>query len=375
MRIGVDARNLAEKRTGIVSYIYNMLSELQKIDDRNSYFLFSHKDFNFPLANKNWHKIIGYGLTTRISKVWLQTQLGELANNENLDIFWAPANLLPRNLTKNIKTLLTVHDLIYIFHPDGMETKNIIANKLFQQKSILKADKIIAVSQATAGDLGKVFPGCSSKLTVLGNGINLDFYRPQNDIQINDILVKYGVDSDYILTVSSHLSPRRNLSSIVKVYANLVNRYNTGLKLIVIGDKICKNNELYKLIKDLKLDKQIFFTGFVPDDDLVALYSGARVFLYISLYEGFGLPILEAMACGCPVITSNISSMPEVAGDAAILVDCRNIGEISQAVLDITNNDAVRSSLIAKGLDRVKQFNWADRSYRLLNMFEDLTKR
>lgn len=373
MRIGVDARILSETKTGLHNFVFYLLTELQKIDQQNSYYLLSHQDIDFPLKNERWHKIIGDGLTTRISKLWLQTQLPRLIKDKSLDIFWGTCNLLPLALNRRIKKLLTVHDLTYLFFPETMAIKNLIAYRFLQKKSITRADKILADSQATADDLQKHFALTVDKIEVVYPGIDNTLFQNTDTMQIKEVVKKYQINLNYILAVST-IEPRKNLESLLKAYAILLKRHNIVHQLVIVGAKGWKDSGLYKQVKDLELGNRVRFLGFVPHRDLPVLYSGACVFLYLSLYEGFGFPILEAMACGCPVITSNVSSMPEVAADVAVLVDCQNIEQIAHDTFKLINNQAQRNLLKAKGRERVKQFSWTDRAHQLLNIFARLMK-
>ena len=194
MRIGIDTRILCEtKKTGLYNYVYKFLSELQKIDTKNDYFLFSHKSTDFPLENPRWHKIIGYGVTTKISKVWLQAQLARLVKSKKLDIFWGPCCLLPLCLKNPPKILLTVHDLTYLFFPRAMSLKNLISHKLFQKKSILSADKIITDCQATTDDIQKHFDLISDRIEVVLPGIKRVFFKAGDITRIKEITDKYKI--------------------------------------------------------------------------------------------------------------------------------------------------------------------------------------
>ncbi|MDR4509746.1 MAG: glycosyltransferase family 4 protein [Candidatus Brocadiaceae bacterium] len=372
MRIGIDARILSEENTGIYNYVFHLLCNLQEIDDTNDYFLFSHAEFEMPLKNNRWHKIVGNGITAGVSKLWFQTGLIPLIKKTKIDIFWATCNLLPLALPSRVRTLLTVHDLTYLFYPETMAMKNLLAYRLLQRRSIKTADRIIADSEATARDVKSYFGITPNKMEVLPCGINRSMFLPVCGEELDRKVKKYGIRHKYLLTVST-LEPRKNLVNVLRSYEALIRNSTIDHDLVIVGARGWKTSFLYKEVRLLGLEERVRFLGYVPEDDLPALYSGADALLFLSLYEGFGLPILEAMACGCPVITSHVSSMPEVAGRAAILVNPENIGEISQAVHGLLRDKERCAALRSAGQERIRQFEWRDRSRRLSEIFQQLS--
>ena len=310
-----------------------------------------------------------YGLraarkTLRSAGKWLRAGRAPLdAKHLRLaQIFHSPFLPIPMaaHQTRGLRVFLTVHDLIPEFFPelchDGAPA---MLNATL--RSLKPDDWVLCVSKATRNDLCNHLPHLDpKKVLVIYHGASEGFYPCKDPVTIAGVRNKYGIpEGPYILSLSS-LEPRKRLDHLVHCFARMVQEQNiSDLNLVLAGPKGWKYEKIFeRLTEHSDIEKRIILTGFVDDNDLPALYSGALAFAYPSLYEGFGLPVLEAMQCGVPVITSNTSSLPEVAGSAGIMVNPKDSDALCQAMLNIYGNPALRSQLAKNALERSKQFSW-----------------
>jgi glycosyltransferase involved in cell wall biosynthesis len=236
--------------------------------------------------------------------------------------------------------------------------------------SKFRADKIITVSQNTKDDLVEMFNYNPNKIKVIYNGVDSSYKLIDNKKLISEINNKYNTGENFLLYVGN-IKPHKNIPVLLKALSN-IDKQN---KLVIVGKRDKAYDEIFDIIDQNNLKDRIIFTGFVPDEDLILLYNAAALFVYPSLYEGFGLPPLEAMACGTPVITSNVSSLPEVVGDAAITVDPHNIKELSKKINKILSNKDLQNKMIQRGIERAKQFTWDKTARETIKVYEDVLNK
>lgn len=244
------------------------------------------------------------------------------------------------------------------------------------KKGAEKASKIIAVSQSTKKDIIRLLGIEKDKIIVIYEASNLGMYsRKNDDISNSDIFKKYSVQKPYFLYVGEK-RPHKNLERLIKAFAIFKEKHDSrNISLVLTGKKYSTYHEYITTAESLGVKDSLIFTGFIPEKYLKTIYSEAEALLLISFYEDFGIPILEAMECGIPVITSNISSMPEVAGEAALLVDPNNIQEIVEKMNNIVNSKILRKQLIERGFKRVKQFSWERTAKQTLKVYDEICKQ
>jgi len=294
-----------------------------------------------------------------------QLELPILNSKNNIDLFHSPHFVFP--IFNPGKLILTIHDLTPLLFPDIFSLQARIYMKTMIWLSKFKADKIITVSQNTKDDLVEIFNYNPDKIKVVYNGVDKS-YRVINDKQlINDVRDKYDTGEEFLLYVGN-IKPHKNIPALLKALSNIDKQH----KLVIVGKRDKAYNEIFDIINEYNLDDQVVFTGFVPDEDLILLYNAATLFVYPSLYEGFGLPPLEAMACGTPVITSNVSSLPEVVGEAAITVDPHNTIKLSETINKILVNKGLQNKMIQKGIERAEQFTWEKTAQETIKVYEDV---
>jgi len=337
MIIGFDgSRAFIDNKTGTENYSYQLLKALIKIDKKNRYIIYTRETIPWPY-------------------LWTQAGLAIQTFKDPLNVLFVPAHTLPLIRKPGLKTVVTVHDLGSEYLPSMHQLKQRLYLSLMQKYQLKTATKIIAVSKATKVDLIKL--GIEDKkIKIVHEGYDKELFK--NDTESNS-------KKDYYLFVGT-VQPRKNLERIIRAFAKIADT-----KLMVVGSKGWLADEIYRLPKKLGMEDRIKFLGYVPDKDLPALYSGAIALVFPSLFEGFGLPILEAQACGCPVITSNVSSMPEVAGRGTILVDPYSVMEIVNAMIRVQAT-GFRQQLIKKGFENVKRFSWEKCARETLEMLENL---
>ena len=269
------------------------------------------------------------------------------------DILHAPTPVTPFWKKPKCKLIITVHDLTPLIFPQYHNWKRRIFFRLLLKHIISMSDAIIVDSQSTKKDVSTFFSTPENKINV----VHLASDMKPNNVQLPS---KYGIKGDYLLYVGT-VEPRKNLSRLIEAFHQL----DQKLKLVIVGVSGWDNKAVYKT-----KNPNIIFTGYVPEEDLPVFYCNAKLLIYPSLYEGFGFPILEAMNCGCPVITSNVSSMPEVAGDAALLVDPYSVEEIKRAVQKLLSDAQLRKRLIDNGMRQAMRFSWGKTADETIKVYE-----
>jgi glycosyltransferase involved in cell wall biosynthesis len=293
-----------------------------------------------------------------LTRVWhrLRLPLPVEAFIGSLDLFYSPDFVLPPVL--RARTLLTVHDLSFVRHPQTADPHLYRYLNVAVPRSVRRADHILADSQNTAHDLTELWDVPSGKISVLYPGVESRF-RPVTDAaELDRVRNRYDLPQHFIFTVGT-LQPRKNYERLIRAFSQLrVATKDHSHRLVVAGGKGWLYESIFDSVRELGLEERVLFPGFVDDEDLPALYTLADLFAFPSLYEGFGLPVLEAMACGTPVICSEASSLPEVAGDATLLVDPLDMEGWTQAMRQALNDEELRRSLVARGLAQARGFSW-----------------
>lgn len=251
--------------------------------------------------------------------------------------------------------VVTVHDLSFRIFPEFFSPRDRAVLGTLVPRTLKRAAAVLVPSESALRDILRFYPMPAERITVTPEAAAAHF-RPQPADEVSRVKTQYGLAARYVLAVGN-LQPRKNLERLLSAFANLASRVD-DVQLVVVGQKAWRGDGLERLVMRMGLAARVRLTGYVPASDLAAIYSGAAVFCYPSLYEGFGLPVLEAMACGAPVVTSDSSSLPEVAGDAAILVDPTSVGKLSLALESLLSSEVNREALRRRGLARAAKFSW-----------------
>ncbi|TAN57032.1 glycosyltransferase family 1 protein [Patescibacteria group bacterium] len=367
MRIGIDCRTIQEKEpAGTAHYTKELAKALLDVDSENDYFLFFNQEKNIPAdLQKSNAKIIILPKKTLpfISSHW---QFSRDLKKYRLDIFHGPANTLPIGF--NGTSILTIHDLAIYINPEWFPKQN-FSTKFIVPRSLAKAKKIIAVSESTKQDLQKIFRVPTEKIKVIHEGVRTE--EPNEETK-NKALEKFDLQEKKYFLFLGTIEPRKNLIALIAAYKILVQKNPTAPLLVLAGGGGWKNDDIFEAVKKRGLENKIKYIGYVSNKEKFALMKKALVFVYPSLYEGFGLPILEAMSSATPVITSRISSIPEIAGDGALMIDPNNDDEIANALEKLWKDGGLRADLIAKGEARIKQFSWTKTAEKTLQTYREI---
>ena len=358
MRIGIDALRLSRVQAGVARVIWNIVAELCEIDSENSYYLYSDRDFKLPCEGDRWRKRISSSLPFLPGTLWLQTVGRRMIVHDHLDVFWGTNNLLPLGLPAELAKVVSIHDLILPLYSRYADPLSRSMHWLFGRRSARQADRIITVSHSTVRDLQRIYGIPAAKIEVIHNGVKPE-YKPQDARTAAEFVAnKYRVSKDYLLTVGT-IGPHKNLITLVKTMKLLRERGEHSMKLLAVGAQDREDPRMLEALRSSNLKgEDIRFTGHVPDEDLPMLYAGSSLFVLPSLYEGFGLPLVEAMACGVPVVASNTSSIPEVVGDAGLLVPPTQPEAFAEAILRVRGDTGLRRVMIEKGLKQAAGFRW-----------------
>lgn len=308
MKIGIDASPLIKNRTGVGNYVYPILLRLVE-NKEHEFYLYSNQDIHFPSSSNV--KTITHS-PKRKGVFWQNTQLLKSLREDEIDVFWATNSYAPVMLPTNTVLVTTVHDLVYEFAGSTMPLISRYSRKIFQPMTVNKSDAIVSVSKSTADSLYEL----SRKNSTVVHPLICDYYRViDSQLSLKALKAKYGLDS-YLLTLGT-LEPRKNISALLKVYSRLIEEGYELPQLALAGGKGWKDSDLSELVARGVDAKWLIMLGFVPEEEMNDLYRGATAFIFPSVYEGFGMPVLEAQACGAPVLISDIPSLNEASDGIA----------------------------------------------------------
>ena len=366
--IGIDAHAIGLRQGGNETYVYGLLNGLSQIEHPDfKYIVFLSEGIPVPeFLLKN--KCFSFATVSPSAALRFIVDIPRKTYTEGLNLLHTQYHL---PIISRCPGIITLHDVSFLRYPEFFPKKLYWQLKLSLLYSIRKSKKIITVSEFSKREIIKFYDVEQDKVDVIYNGVSENF-RPVGQEDKEKILKKYGIKNPYILSVSN-LQPRKNLSRLIKAFSSLVkNNEKFSYDLVIVGRKLWLCSEIFNEIREANIQERVILTGYVPEEDLVYLYNFAEVFVYPSLYEGFGLPIVEAMACGCPVITSSVSSLPEVAGKAGIMVNPYDVEEILQAINGIIDNPDLKRNLKIEGLKQSQKFSWKSAAEKTLKVYESV---
>jgi glycosyltransferase involved in cell wall biosynthesis len=301
--------------------------------------------------------------------VWEQFAAPVVTMRDQIDVLFCPVNVVP--LAARVPSVVTVHDVAFLAHPEAFHASKRRYLDFMTRRSVHRARRVIAVSEHTKGDLVDRYHLPPDRVTVIPNAADRR-YRPADDADsASSFRAANDLPDRFILFVGT-LEPRKNLRRLVEAFSSVSARA-PDVKLVIVGGSGWLTSDLAPLVHDRGLTDRIIFTGYVSDDDLPRWYQAATIFCYPSLYEGFGLPVLEAMACGTPVVTSNTSAIPEEAGDAAILIDPTDVAALAEALAALIDDPTRREEMRAAGIERAQLYAWDRTARATLNVSREAT--
>jgi len=379
MRIGIDCRYILDVKygelAGVGHYTYFLIKYLIQLDKENQYFLFFYnKKIKCEEFEKNDNvKCVYFPGLENIGKIpflYRHIIIPHILSLYKLDIYHNPANIIPFFYFK--KSIITIHDLALYKNPDWFPEGQKFSKYILTPFSIYKAKKIIAVSENTKTDLIEMFKVNKDKIEVIYEGVE-DYNK--FEIKETEIKEKFKFKQPYFLYIGT-LEPRKNLVRLISAFAQFLQE-NKGSKylLLLAGKKGWKDEPIFEKIKELKLEDKVIYLGYVSLKEKVYLLKNAYAFTFPSLYEGFGLPILEAVNLGLPIITSNIASIPELIIDNALLVDPYDVTSIKKALAKIVKDQKLRNELSHKGKGIAKHFTWQEAAKRTLALYKGIARQ
>jgi glycosyltransferase involved in cell wall biosynthesis len=365
MRVAIDARKLHD--FGIGTYIRNLLRQLARIDHDTEYVLLCG-EADLGVASQlgpNFRGVLepspNYSIREQIHVPWV-------LRRERPDLYHAPHYVLPAAVS--CSSVVTIHDCIHLMFPQYLPNRAAYAYARAQMWTAAhRSDCILTVSDASKRDILHLFNIAPEKIVVVYNAIDAHFSVTPPADAVARVRERYQLNHRFVLYVGN-IKPHKNLVRLIEAFNQLRVGDLEDVKLLIIGDEISKLPALRRAVHRHKLHKHVRFLGYVPDDQLAVLYRLAAVFVFPSLYEGFGLPPLEAMASGTPVVVSNVSSLPEVVGDAAVLVDPHDVGSIVDGLRLVLTDPVRADEMRRKGLERAREFSWERSVAKTLEVYK-----
>jgi glycosyltransferase involved in cell wall biosynthesis len=370
MRIAIDARKLHD--FGIGTYVQNLLRQLARLDADSDYVLFCRKEDRDALAALGPNFRISVDSSTPYS-VREQASIPSHLLRERVDVYHSPHYVLPPLVP--CRSVVTIHDCIHLMFPQYLPNRlAYVYAKTFMWWAAHRSARVLTVSEASKRDILRYFDIPEEKVTVIHNGLDERFRVPPPDAEIHRVRERFQLDERFIL-YAGNVKPHKNVERLIDAFHVLHTNGFEHLKLLIIGSDISKYATLRRAIHTHDLHKYVRFLGFVSDETLAALYRLAAVFVFPSLYEGFGFPPLEAMASGTPVVASNLSSLPEVLGDAALLVDPYDANALAGAIRRVLVDDTLRRELSARGQAKVQEYSWEEAARRVRQIYQEVASQ
>jgi len=374
MRIAIDAR-MGDTRGGIGVYIREIISRLADIDKKNQYYIIvnKHGGRSFLPSADNF-SIIESTISHKhyfIKDLWIQFYLPFLLEANRIDLYFNPRYILPF-FRRKTKMVVTMHDMIAFLYPENWPGISGFRIRNYIKYSSQRADIILAVSNCAKKDIIRILNIPEDKIKVIYCGINQKLFKPIPDLSLQGIVKrKYGIRKKYIFTVGP-LGTRKNHDRLIDAYSILPKYIREDYQLVISGEKKGTYHNLLKKVSKTCLKDDVVFTGFIPEKEMPVIISAASLFVFPSLYEGFGIPLLEAMACGIPLLVSNVSSIPEVVGNAALLFDPYNINEMASVIERAVTDKDLSQKLVQRGFERIKKYSWENTAKEVLRVFEEV---
>ena len=376
MKIAIDVRTILPNRSGVGNYVLHLIKNLRQVDPSPVYFFLAQKK-NLPLLGDLTHEQNPF-LTMfshenhPLSDFWEHFILPVRLKELEVNVFHGPASLIPFR-KDHYGLIVTIHDLVAFLFPETIPIKYGAYMRYLLRHAVKKADRIIAVSYHTQQDLIRILKVPSEKITVIHEAPSPIFHLYDKKEVKDRIRQQYGINKKYIYHLGN-IEPRKNLIGLLEAFTRVCRELGNEYQLVVSGQKGWLIRSLSQYLKKYPLHDQVLFTGYVPMEHIPLLMNGAELFVFPSLYEGFGLPVLEAMSCGTPVISSNRSSIPEIVGSAGVLVDPTNIQELADQIVDLLKKPEERMRLSSLGLEQASRFSWIEAARKTLDVYRSVSK-
>jgi glycosyltransferase involved in cell wall biosynthesis len=373
LRIAIDAHSVGAKLGGNESYAVNLIEALAQIDNVNNYTLYVTTAEARDRFHQRWPNF-------KVHTTLPHTPLIRIPLTLSAELRKHPVDVLHVQFTAPpfcpCPVVVSVHDLSFEHLPQTFLRRSRTQLRLTVRHSARRADRILTLSEHTRGDVIKTYKIDPAKVVAIPLAAPAHFGPVTDDKELQRVRHNYGIDGDYVLSVGS-IQPRKNLVRLINAYASLrgIHSGNSFPKLVIVGKKGWLYDETLRALEETGVKDSIVLTGYVPEPDLPALYSGALCFVYPSYFEGFGSPPLEAMKCGAPVVVGDATSLPEVVGDAGLKVDPFDVSAIAKAIGELINDSELRRELRVKGLKRAEMFDWRNTARQTLQIYEQVARK
>jgi glycosyltransferase involved in cell wall biosynthesis len=370
MKIAINTLPLYKTKVGMGKYIIELVNRIPKDDPENCYVIYvsekNEKYFDLTAKNITIKKVPDILTSPFLKIIWEQLFLPFSLIKNSVDIYHATGFVLPLWKPKKTKFVVTIADMTFFTHPQYHKWFKNSYFRVFIPISLKNADKVLAISENTKEDIVAITQTNPKKIQTVHLGVD-SYFIPEQKKEYGLILAKYKIKQPYTLFVGM-LEPRKNIIGLIKAFSLIEDK--KGHILVIVGEKGWMYDTIFSYVNKLGLENDVLFIGYVPDHDLAALYSRATCFVYPSFYEGFGIPVIEAMACGCPVITSNNSSLKEIVGDAAILIDPYSVEQIAEKMQLLLQNKEEQQKRKDAGLKQARKYKWELFAKKTKNTYE-----
>ncbi|ADL52858.1 glycosyltransferase family 4 protein [Clostridium cellulovorans] len=367
MKISIDGRGINWYHgTGIGTYTDNLIQGLLSIDKTNEYLLYWAGENYDNFRKPNCSVVMA---SNRHHKFFEDVYFPQNNKSNNIDLHHIPQNGIGLNSLMSSKKIVTIHDLIPYIMPETVGRGYLIKFLQEMPKIIKEAASIITVSNWSKNEILRFFPNAENKIFVTHLAAKTIF-KPLNKVFCKDVLKsKFNIENDFILYIGG-FSPRKNVTALLRAFSKIHNSLPSEYKLVITGSIKGEGSTLPEICEKLKIRNKVIFAGFVDESKLPIFYNAASLFVYPSLYEGFGLPPLEALNCGTPVIASNVTSIPEVLGDAAILINPLDEETLATEITAVLSNPEKALALSTAGLDKAKEYTWTQTAENTLSVYK-----
>jgi len=381
MKIGIDIRLIGKNRTGDEAYFFNLVKNLAVAGKENEYYLYIDRDPEKDTALKKEISKLELGNSFKIVFInspnrfwWNLWALPAYLKKNPVDIFHTQY-IAPFWLPKNIKLVLTIHDISFNFFPQHIKKSDLFFLKTLIPRSVKRADKIITVSESEQQRIIKFYKIAPEKIEFAYNGVNFErFNHKYSNSEKEEIREKYNLPEKFLLYVGT-LQPRKNIPALVETLKAYLDKYpDKNIKLLIAGNRQAHNfdRKIDEAVGKYNLQSSVIFPGWIEESDKPIIYQLASCFVFPSLYEGFGIPIIEAMAAGIPVVSSNKSSLLEVGKDAAVFVDPANHAEFAEKIHEALTNENLRNNLVQRGKKVAREYSWQKTAEKVLKVYKSV---
>jgi glycosyltransferase involved in cell wall biosynthesis len=371
LTIGIIYGGISEQKAGMDHYLHQVLLTMKRLAPEHRYVLIDHRSQSTPFKDQFEQIILDFPRGPMPISRWNMQVVPRVLSQ--FDLVFSPGLYGPVRIPKGVASVMVVHDLTRYLFPDffAFNMMQKALDFLAYPAMLRRYDHLIAVSQATRQDLMRLFKIRVEKITVAHHGAEEAFQPLDPRVTEQTLLESHGIKKPFALFLGT-LEPRKNIPTLLKAFAGIQDQ--APHDLVLVGQRGWKWEPIFKEIERLKIQSRVHWIGYIPDEDRVLFYNGADFLVYPSWYEGFGMPLLEAMQCGCPVIASRVSSLPEVIGDAGLLIDPGKPEDLQRAMLRLVNEPGLVEKMKKAGFEQARHFSWVDSARKTLAVFEKLVK-